>query len=223
MTRDRSSGDPRLAATALVQDPRKQRIEEVLRHRTRKLVVVLDQLLDTFNMAAVARTCEGLGLQELHIIEHPEAPYQPHPNVTKGCEKWLDLMIWPHFEACREHLASRGFTIWASDLGEGAVPLREVRFEGSVALVFGNERRGVSPEGLAGANGRFWIPMRGMVQSFNISVAVSATLSRAIFWREEQLGVTGDLTAEEAEVLRDRFMHLSVKQHRRIYGDGAPD
>jgi len=223
MTRDRSSSDPRLAPAELVLDARKQRIAEVVRHRTRKLVVVLDQLLDSFNMAAVARTCEGLGLQELHIIEHPQAPYRPHPMVTKGSEKWLDLMIWPDFAACRAHLKSRDFQIWASDLGEGAVPLREVRFDGNVALIFGNERRGVSPEALAGSDGRFWIPMRGMVQSFNISVAVSATLSRAIFWREEHLGVTGDLTADEAEALTARFLHLSVKQRGRIYGPDGPE
>ena len=223
MGRGRTSSDPRTAPSELVLDARKQRIDEVVRHRTRKLVVVLDQLIDTFNMAAVARTCEGLGLQELHIIEHPEAPYRPHPMVTKGSEKWLDLMIWPDFESCRVHLKARGFTLWASDLGEGARPLREVTFEGSVALIFGNERRGVSPEALAGSDGRFWIPMRGMVQSFNISVAVSATLSRAIFWREEHLGVTGDLTEQEAEALTERFLHLSVKQRGRIYGQDKPE
>src|SRR5690606_19111012 len=157
----------------LVLDARKERIAQVISRRTRSLIVVLDQLLDSFNMGAVARTCEGLGLQELHVIEHPNQPYQRHPGVTKGCEKWLDIHRWETFEACRAHLVERGYALWASDRGGGAQPIRELRFDGKLALIFGNERRGVSPEALAAADGRFCIPMRGFVQSFNISVAVS--------------------------------------------------
>ena len=71
-----------------------------------------------------------------------------------------------------------------------------------MALVFGNERFGVSDEVMAGADGTFWIPMRGFTQSFNISAAASACVTRAVAWREEHLGGPGgDLTAEEAQAL----------------------
>jgi tRNA (guanosine-2'-O-)-methyltransferase len=201
----------------LVLEARKDRIAQVISRRTRSLVVVLDQLLDSFNMGAVARTCEGLGLQELHVIEHPEHPYRRHPGVTKGCEKWLDIHRWPDFESCRANLVGRGYALWASDLAEGALPVGQMRFEGKMALIFGNERRGVSAEALAAADGRFCIPMRGFVQSFNISVAVSATLSQAIAWRERNLGPEGDLTPEDAQELTERFTRLSVKQRAKLF------
>jgi tRNA (guanosine-2'-O-)-methyltransferase len=212
-----SKGAP--SPSEFLVDTRKERIAEVVAHRTRSLTVVLDRLEDTFNMAAVLRTCEGLGIQEVHVIENPDAPFEPHPKVTQGCDKWLDIHTYRDFAACCEHLKGRGFSVWASTLGEGARPLRELRFDSKVALVFGNERRGVSEDVLKGADGLFWIPMRGFVQSFNISVAVSASLSRAVLWREEHLGVGGDLTPEEAGELTERFHLLSVKQRQRIYKD----
>ncbi|MCI0571400.1 MAG: RNA methyltransferase [Myxococcaceae bacterium] len=197
-------------------ETRKERIAQVVAGRTRTLTVVLDRLEDTFNMAAVLRTCEGLGIQEVHVIENPEVPFEPHPKVTQGCDKWLDIRTYGGFADCRAHLKERGFSVWASAVGEGARSLRELRFDGRVALVFGNERKGVSDDVLAGADGLFWIPMRGFVQSFNISVAVSAALSRAVLWREEHLGPGGDLTPEEAAELTERFQLLSLKQRGRI-------
>src|SRR5580704_13021095 len=84
-------------AEDLVQDVRKERIEQVLSLRTRTLTVVLDRLEDSFNMAAVLRTCEGMGLQEVHVIESPEARFVPHSKVTQGCDKWLDIHLYQDF------------------------------------------------------------------------------------------------------------------------------
>lgn len=205
----------------LLLDLRKERVEEVLKRRTRTLVVVLDKLEDTFNMAAVLRTCEGMGLQEVHVIDNPEAPFQPHKKVTQGCDKWLDVVVHKSARGCLDGLKARGFQVQVSALGEGAQSLFDLAFDRKVALVFGNERNGVSEEVLAQADGRFWIPMRGFTQSLNISAAVSASVTRAVSWRVERLGPDGDLTEPEADALRARFFELSVKQRRRIY-EGPP-
>jgi tRNA (guanosine-2'-O-)-methyltransferase len=204
----------------LVLEDRKERLDDVISKRTRTLVVVLDKLEDTFNMAAVLRTCEGMGLQEVHVIDNPDVPFVPHKKVTQGCDKWLDVVIHKTAHDCLDSLRARGFEICASAVGEGAQSLYELTFDKKVALVFGNERHGVSPEVLAQADRRFWIPMRGFVQSFNISVAVSATVTRAVGWREEKLGPQGDLTEAEASALRERFLELSVKQRKRLYRGG---
>ena len=84
--------------------------------------------------------------------------------------------------------------------------------------MFGNERHGVSAEAMAAADQVFWIPMRGFTRSLNISAAASAAITRAVAWRKERLGVEGDLTPAEREALRQRFMQLSVKQRKRLYG-----
>lgn len=223
-----SGGGPRyeqaeaMDPSALVLDVRRERIDQVVARRTRTLTVVLDRLEDSFNMAAVLRTCEGMGLQEVHVIENPAAPFVPHTKVTQGCDKWLDVHLHRDFAACRGHLRARGFALWVSAAAEGARSLYTLRFDSRMALVFGNERHGVSPEVLAGADGVFWIPMRGFTQSLNISAAASASISRAIQWREEHLGSAGDLSEQEAAELTRRFRILSVKQRKRIYKGRMP-
>jgi tRNA (guanosine-2'-O-)-methyltransferase len=219
-----SGGGPKYEAEAerpdaeqLLLPPRKERIEQVLAHRTRNLVVVLEKLEDQFNMAAVLRTCEGLGLQEVHVVKHPLVPWKPNQRVTQGCDKWLDLHRYESLEACAKALKARGFTVLASGFSAGAKSLYQLDFKGKVALVFGNERFGVSPEGLAACDGSFWIPMYGFSQSFNISVAASAALNHAVQWRVEHLGHPGDLSEGERAELRERFFQLSVKQRGRLY------
>ena len=205
-------------AEDLLLAPRKERIEEVLAHRTRTLTVVLDRLEDNFNMAAVLRTCEGLGIQEVHIVKNPLVPWAPNGRVTQGCDKWLDLHRYDDFASCSAALKARGFRVLVSAMREGGQSLFDLDFSAKVALVFGNERFGVSDDVLAHADGVFWIPMFGFTQSYNISAAASACLSRAVGWRLERLGRVGDLTPEETAELKERFFRLSVKQHKRLYG-----
>jgi tRNA (guanosine-2'-O-)-methyltransferase len=200
-------------------EERLERIDDVLSRRTRTLTVVLDQLEDTFNMAAVLRTCEGMGLQEVHVIQNSKVPFKPNRKVTQGCHKWLDVHSHENFAACQKVLKERGFQIWVSDLGQKAESLFDMKFEGKMALVFGNERYGVTQEVLDGAEGIFWIPMRGFTQSFNISAAVSASVTQAIAWRIRHQGEQGDLTTEEMSELSQKFRFLSVKQRKRIYGE----
>jgi tRNA (guanosine-2'-O-)-methyltransferase len=205
------------APEGLLLEVRKERIEEIVRGRTRTLTVVLDSLEDTFNMAAVLRTCEAMGLQEVHAVVNRVAGFVPNGKVTQGCEKWLDIHLYPDFSSCREKLKARGFSIWASARRAGSQSLTSLSFDAKIALVFGNERFGVSPEVLGAADGLFWIPLRGFTQSLNVSAAVSASLSHAVGWREAHLGRSGDLSDEEAQALTEKFSLLSVKQRARIY------
>ena len=201
-----------------VNAPRKERIEEVIANRTRNFVVVLDRLEDQFNMAAVLRTCESMGVQEIHIIKNKEHPWSPNSKVTQGCDKWLDIVEYVDFAECMKALKARGFTVLASAIRDGATSLYDIKFDQKIAIVFGNERYGVSEEVLTLSDGVFWIPMHGFTQSLNISAAASACVSRAISWRIEHLGKSGDLTEAEAADMRQRFLFLSVKQRGRLYG-----
>jgi len=203
---------------ALVVEDRLRRIDDVVSKRTRTLAVVLDQLEDAFNMAAVLRTCESMGIQDVHVVRNPEAPFQPNATVTQGCDKWLDIHRHESFEECRAALKAAGFSLWVSAIREGATSLFEMSFDGKVALVFGNERHGVSPEAQSQADGVFWIPMRGFTQSLNISVAAAAAITRAVSWRIERRGPGGDLTPDEARELTRKFQVLSVKQRKKLYG-----
>ena len=201
----------------LLLPPRRDRIERVVAQRTRTVTVVLDRLEDSFNMAAVLRTCEGMGLQDIHVIRNPDAKFAPNSRVTQGCDKWLDLHIHRDFATCAAVLKKKGYRVLASAIRPGATSLFELEFDTKIAMVLGNERFGVSEEVLAHSDGTFWIPMRGFSQSMNISAAASACVTRAISWRLEHLGEDGDLSPADRTALTEQFSYLSVKQRGRVY------
>ena len=195
---------------------RKARIDEVVSRRTRTLVVVMEAFCDPQNVNAVLRTCDAFGVQEVHVVEGPMKGFDRNKKISQNADKWLDVTRWASTRECLASLAQRGFAIYVTWLGEGTVGLPELDFSGPVALVFGNESRGVSDDALALADARYAIPMRGFSQSLNVSVAAAVSLARAIDRREAQRGSHGDLPEAEARELRDRFYLLAVKQRSRI-------
>jgi tRNA (guanosine-2'-O-)-methyltransferase len=195
---------------------RRARIDQVVANRTRTLTVVMEALCDPQNVNAVLRTCEAFGVQAVHVIEGPEKRYDRNKKITQNADKWLDVRRWQSPAECLGHLRSEGFIVYATHLGEGSRPLDALSFKSKVALVFGNEHRGVSPEALALADASYVIPMRGFVQSFNVSVSVAISLARAVDQREAERGRHGDLDEADAAALRERFYLLGVKQRSRI-------
>jgi len=195
---------------------RRARIDEVVANRTRSLTVVMEAFCDPQNVNAVLRTCEAFGIQELHAVEGPMKPYDRNKKISQNADKWLDVRRWSSTAECLAHLKAERFAIYATHLGDGAQALGALSFAGKVALVFGNESRGVSREALALADASFAIPMLGFVQSLNVSVAAAISISRAVERRAAERGRHGDLSDAEAAALRERFYVLAVKQRARI-------
>ncbi len=207
---------PLLGDPGFLLDSRRQRIDDVVAHRTRTLVVVIEAFCDPQNVNAVLRTCDAFGVQEVHVVDGPMKPYDRNKRISQNADKWLDVVRWSTTADCLDALRARGFSIYATHLDEGSRPLGELSFQGKVALVFGNESRGVSREALQRADARYVIPMRGFVQSLNVSVAAAVSLAHAVERRERERGRHGDLGEEDAELLRRRFYVLAVKQRARI-------
>jgi tRNA (guanosine-2'-O-)-methyltransferase len=196
-------------------DARRQRVDEVVAHRTRQLVVVLEDLEDPHNIAAVLRTCEGLGVQEVHGITRGYS-FHPSPKITMGAEKWLDLHLHRDTRRCLSQLKQRGFLICATDLSEGAGSLLDLPLDKPLAIVFGTEKVGITEQVREHCDLRFKIPMHGFSQSLNISVAAAVCISHIVFARVER-GIDAGLPAEEQAALRERFYALSVKQRHRLF------
>jgi tRNA (guanosine-2'-O-)-methyltransferase len=187
---------------------RKERIDAVVAQRVRGLTLVLEQVHDPHNLAAVLRTSEALGLQDLHVIASSKG-FQPSQAVTQGADKWLDVHKHPSASACADELHRQGFRIFGSRLEGQAIDLAALPFGERLALVFGNEHAGLSPELAERCDGFFRIPILGFSQSFNISVAVGITLATAMQARRaRQLG--GDLSETDREALRRRFYALAA-------------
>jgi tRNA (guanosine-2'-O-)-methyltransferase len=207
-----------IAPEKLVLSARQQRVRQVVAQRTRSLVVVLEDLEDPHNIAAVLRTCESLGVQEVHAITRRYS-FHPNPKITQGAEKWLDLHLHRDTSRCLSDLKARGYLLCCTDLGEGSKSLFELPTERKLAVVFGTEKIGVSAEAMVACPVRFKIPMVGFSQSLNISVAAAVCLSHLIFKKMEKSGGFGDLPDSERAVLEERFLALSVKQRHRIFKD----
>jgi tRNA (guanosine-2'-O-)-methyltransferase len=190
---------------------RAARLDAVIAARLRGVTAVLERVRDEGNASAVLRTCEALGVQDVHVIEAPEARFRIVGPITQGCERWLDIHRAQDPKACFAALRAQGFRIYGSFLAGAAVPLGELDFRSPAALVFGNEQTGITPEARAACDALFVIPMRGMTRSFNISVAAAIALEHATTARRAALGSAGDLTPDAQSALRDRWYRAEVR------------
>ena len=158
-----------------VTDARLQRLKSVLATRTRDVVLVLEDVANAHNAAAVMRSAEAFGFFEVHVIEPNAGRFRVSGNIASGSHKWLDVNWYRDAHAAYGAVAARGHTIWASDVHGDAVDIDQIDVTAPIALVFGNEHRGVSEAAAAAADGRFRVPMYGFVESLNISVAVAVS------------------------------------------------
>ena len=195
--------------TPLMGARRLSRLESVLARRTYGVSVVLEDLLDNGNISAVMRTCDAFGVQRVHLIR-TTGSFKSERRITQGAHKWLD--IYPHRDplACVERLHDEGYQVYASRLDD-AVPIDDLDFSGKVALVFGNERIGVSSAMADACDVCFKIPMVGFAQSMNVSVAAAVSVYHVMGERRRRGIETGDLDEEERQALRARWYRRSVK------------
>jgi tRNA (guanosine-2'-O-)-methyltransferase len=201
---------------SLLTPERQARIESVVEARLQSVTVVLDRLLDPHNTAAILRTAEGLGLARAHVAAHQAGDGIAHRRVTQDAHKWLDVETHPTGAEAARALRERGFDVWAGHLDPAARIYSELSADRPVALLFGNEHEGPSPETLAACTGTFRIPMAGFTQSFNVSVAAGIALAHLAGARRRLLGRPGDLPEQARVQLRDRFTLLAAKLARRM-------
>lgn len=196
------------ALSPVVTPERLRRIEEVVRGRTDNLALVLDSITDPHNSSAVLRSADAFGVQTVHVIEG-ELGFRASRGVSKGTHRWLDVIRYESAQACTRRLKRDGYSIYVAAMG-GDAQLEDLRSTPRLAVVFGNEHRGVSPEMRELADGTFSIPMRGFVESLNISVAAAITMQR----------LTGDgrpcLPADGQQALKARFLMNSVKNADQV-------
>lgn len=160
-------------------EQRLQKITEAATARQFSLRVVMENIHDPHNVSAVFRTCDAVGVPMVSLLY----TFESFPRISKtsssSANKWIDLEKFNDTKICFDELRNKGFKIYASMLNPKAVNLYEIDLTQKIALVFGNEKRGVSQEAEKLADETFYIPMHGMIQSLNVSVAAAVTLYEA--------------------------------------------
>jgi tRNA (guanosine-2'-O-)-methyltransferase len=161
---------------------RQERIARAIGRRQPDLSLVLEDIHDPHNVSAVLRTCDAVGVLRVHLVYVQETPpRKAFARTTSGsAAKWIDIVRHDSIEACYERLRADGQRILVTALEPESVDLYETDLTTPVALVFGNEMRGVSDAAIQGADGLISLPMLGMIQSLNISVACAISLYEAM-------------------------------------------
>jgi tRNA (guanosine-2'-O-)-methyltransferase len=215
---DMSSRDQKLFhhLAQFVSDHKKEFVEKVLDQRTRYVTVVLEDIFQSQNASAVVRTCECMGLQDIHIIENT-AKYHFNVRVLKGADKWIDLHRYReknvnNTEVCFNNLRAQGYTILVADPAEDGVAVNEINIsEKKLAIVFGNELRGASAYALNNCDRKIKIPMYGFTESLNISVSVAICLNTVLPGLRASLNDIG-LTEDEKDFIRLNWFRKMVKR-----------
>ncbi|KAI3417197.1 SpoU_methylase domain-containing protein [Psidium guajava] len=201
-----SSDEVLEALDPLIMDVRKERFRNAVRNRSYSVCLVVEGLCDFGNVSAAFRSADALGFQSVHVVSCDGSKrYRENRHVSMGAEKWLDIELWNSTQECFRVLRSRGYRIATTHLATDAVSIYDMDWCYPTAIVVGNENRGISDEALQLSDLHCSIPMKGMVDSFNVSVAAGILMHHAVCDRTSRLGHHGDLTMEESQILLAEF------------------
>jgi tRNA (guanosine-2'-O-)-methyltransferase len=196
-----------------VSEHKREFMERVLAQRTRYITIVLEDVYQSQNTSAVVRTCECLGLQDVHVIE-TTSEWSTNKLVLRGSNKWLSITRYRkrdsnNTEDCFKALRERGYRIAVTD-PSGGTPIENVALDKPLAIVMGNERHGSSPYALSHADLSLTIPMAGFTESMNISVSAAICLQTSLS-RLRRSEFPWMLSEEEKEILRLQWYRKAVR------------
>jgi tRNA (guanosine-2'-O-)-methyltransferase len=204
-----------------ISDHKKEVLAKVLDSRTRYVTVVLEDIYQPQNASAAIRTCECMGIQDIHLVENL-SQYSINPRVLCGSNKWIDLIRYKSksvdtTQQCLHRLRELGYSILAADPSEDGLPVHDVDISGGkVALWFGNELRGISDQVLKRADARVRIPMYGFTESLNISVSVAICLSVMVTKLHALDRNDWQLPSTEKDMLRLKWYRKMVRKSSLI-------
>lgn len=158
---------------------RLNKIVSTLKQRQYDLMVVLENIHDPHNVSAIFRTCDAVGIPKVSLVYTIEKFPKIGKKSSASAFKWVEREKYESIENCYSELRKDGFKIYASSIGKDSKTIYELDLSQKVAIVLGNEHRGVSEEASQLADERIMIPMFGMVQSLNVSVAAAIILYEA--------------------------------------------
>lgn len=180
--------DPRAIIACLSRwtlPERQARLASIFDARLASVTVLMDAPYDPHNGGAIVRTLDAFGVQDLHVVER-QVSFFASRNVARGAHRWVDVQTYRAVPPAIDQLKSDGYTLVATH-PEGELLPQDLPTIPKLCLVLGNERDGISQELEAACTTRVRVPMRGFVESLNVSVTGAILLSRAIEGRQGDL------------------------------------
>ncbi|MBP9679428.1 MAG: tRNA (guanosine(18)-2'-O)-methyltransferase TrmH, partial [Aeromonas sp.] len=147
-----------------------KRISDMLAQRQLDLTVCMEEVHKPHNLAAIVRTADAIGIHRVHAV-WPKTWIHKRKGTARGSQNWVDVKLHPDIGSAVAELKASGMQILATHLSESSVDFRAIDYTKPTAILVGQEKHGIGEEALALADHHIVIPMVGMVQSLNVSVA----------------------------------------------------
>jgi len=194
----------------MINDKRLKRIEDILIRKQPMLQVMLDNVHSSQNLSAIIRSSDAVGVLDIYYSTKKNESLRIHKTITQGAHRWTHRYRMNDADktAFLKQKKEQGFQVVVTHLEERAVSFREIDYTKPTLLVMGNEKEGVSPEVIEQADEVIIIPMQGMVQSLNVSVATALILYEA----QRQLENSGmydtpQISFEKREEIKEAWVY----------------
>lgn len=156
---------------------RYNRIQQVLKARQSDLTLCLEEVHKPNNVSAIIRTADATGIHKIHAVWPNKMRTLSHTSA--GARNWVDVETHDSIEQAIGELKSQGMQVLVTNLSETAVDFRDIDYTKPTAIILGSEKVGASEQAKEMADQDIIIPMVGMVQSLNVSVASAVILYEA--------------------------------------------
>jgi len=155
---------------------RTERIKTVLSRRQRDVTLVMDNIWDPHNVSAILRSCDAFGLFRVHLYYTTEKWPELGKKSSASAKKWVERVCHDNAPSMLQGFAQAGVQVIRTGFSASAKPLYDFDFTKPTAVILSNEHRGAGPELIDQVAQELYIPMQGMVQSLNVSVAAAVIL-----------------------------------------------
>jgi len=193
-------------------DSRMEKLERVARNRQAGFTIVMEDVFDPHNLGAVTRTCDAFGIQDINVIfeTHPEFnPKEVGKNSSTATNKWINYRIHHSTEEAIQTLKDEGWLVVATVITPEADTIFEADLtHPKIAMLFGNEKMGLSEQAMAMADKHVTIPMQGIAQSMNISVSAALFIYEVTRQRRAQGMNAYKMGEEQVQHTLDYFSEM---------------
>ncbi len=190
-------------------------VDSNLQKRTKYITIVLEDIFQPHNSAAIMRTCDCFGIQDVHIIENKNK-FKPNEEIALGSDQWLNIYRYNSEKEntvdALKKLKSNNYRIVATTSHEKGTRIEKFNINnGKAAFVFGTELTGITKSVENFADEFVYIPMAGFTESFNISVAVAIILHQ-VSNKLKESNINWHLEKEDMETIRLQWLKNSIKK-----------
>lgn len=188
---------------------RYNRIQQVLKARQADLTLCLEDVHKPNNVSAVIRSADATGIHKIHAVWPNEMRTLSHTSA--GARNWVDVETHDDIDTAITELKAQGMQVLVTNLSDSAIDFRQVDYTKPTAIILGNEKAGASTQAKQLADQDIMIPMLGMVQSLNVSVASAVILYEAQRQREAAGMYDNDISSVPQQTI-----------HRLLFERGHP-